>query len=236
MGAFCTATEDTVCLPCPKDHFTQFWNYLPKCLFCANFCDENEIVKEECSPVRNRVCECKEGYYRLGDFCVKNTRCPTGFGAKQIGTAHGNTECEKCAPGTFSAEVSAYAQCVNHTECARVVLKGTNWHDNICSNCTDLMHGGGAALLREVLPTFFEHSKQKLRKLRRFVRLLDVRRAENVHPARHVVLAHVNDWIKTAHEHQLANLPEILRQSNLDSDAEKIDRMLKQIQKAMTFC
>ncbi|ROL42092.1 Tumor necrosis factor receptor superfamily member 11B [Anabarilius grahami] len=83
MRAHCTASEDTVCSSCPKDHFTQFWNYLPKCLYCSTFCVENQYIKKECSPTNNRVCQCKEGYYWQADFCIKHTECPSGYGVQQ---------------------------------------------------------------------------------------------------------------------------------------------------------
>lgn len=85
MRAHCTATEDTVCSSCPKDHFTQFWNYLPKCLYCSTFCIKNQYIKKECSPTNNRVCQCKEGYYWQADFCIKYTECPSGYGVQQNG-------------------------------------------------------------------------------------------------------------------------------------------------------
>ncbi|XP_026881372.2 tumor necrosis factor receptor superfamily member 11B-like isoform X1 [Electrophorus electricus] len=237
MHAFCTATKDTVCLSCPTNHFTQFWNYLPKCLYCTNICNRNQIVKEQCSPTRNIVCECKEGYYRLHDFCVKHTQCPSGFGAKQIGTVHRNTECERCPRGTFSAVVSSCARCVNHTDCGQlpVLLRGKSWHDNVCTACTDLKDGKREALLRDVLQGFFSHAKLKMRKLSRFVQLLNHDgRPDRLQ--RFTLLLDVKSWIVTAHKHQLAKLPEILRISGLRGAKGKIDRILTQFEKAYRFC
>lgn len=85
MRAHCTPTRDTVCSPCPANHFTQYWNYLPNCLYCGTFCVENQHVKEECSPINNRVCECNDGYYWHADFCIKHTECPSGHGVEKKG-------------------------------------------------------------------------------------------------------------------------------------------------------
>lgn len=80
----CTRTLDTVCLPCPQEHFTQFWNFLPKCLYCS-VCEGDRVVREQCSAASNRVCECRDGYYGEDGFCVPHSRCPPGKGAKIIG-------------------------------------------------------------------------------------------------------------------------------------------------------
>ncbi|XP_026881373.2 tumor necrosis factor receptor superfamily member 11B-like isoform X2 [Electrophorus electricus] len=208
MHAFCTATKDTVCLSCPTNHFTQFWNYLPKCLYCTNICNRNQIVKEQCSPTRNIVC-----------------------------TVHRNTECERCPRGTFSAVVSSCARCVNHTDCGQlpVLLRGKSWHDNVCTACTDLKDGKREALLRDVLQGFFSHAKLKMRKLSRFVQLLNHDgRPDRLQ--RFTLLLDVKSWIVTAHKHQLAKLPEILRISGLRGAKGKIDRILTQFEKAYRFC
>ncbi|XP_026881374.2 tumor necrosis factor receptor superfamily member 6B-like isoform X3 [Electrophorus electricus] len=183
MHAFCTATKDTVCLSCPTNHFTQFWNYLPKC------------------------------------------------------TVHRNTECERCPRGTFSAVVSSCARCVNHTDCGQlpVLLRGKSWHDNVCTACTDLKDGKREALLRDVLQGFFSHAKLKMRKLSRFVQLLNHDgRPDRLQ--RFTLLLDVKSWIVTAHKHQLAKLPEILRISGLRGAKGKIDRILTQFEKAYRFC
>uniref|UniRef100_A0A3B4ZUY2 TNFR-Cys domain-containing protein n=1 Tax=Stegastes partitus TaxID=144197 RepID=A0A3B4ZUY2_9TELE len=65
-----SAATPTQCAPCGEDRFTALWNYLPRCLYCSNFCSDNEEVETECSPTTNRVCRCRQGFYRLDDFCV----------------------------------------------------------------------------------------------------------------------------------------------------------------------
>uniref|UniRef100_A0A671S981 Death domain-containing protein n=1 Tax=Sinocyclocheilus anshuiensis TaxID=1608454 RepID=A0A671S981_9TELE len=130
MSKHCTATEDTTCSPCPdsEDHFTQFWNYLPKLLYC------------KCSATNNRVCQCKEGYFWQANFCIKHSNVFNVF----RGTLHSDTKYERCARGTFSAVTSSTSPCVKHTECKSMdlhaVLRGTSWHDNIYSTCENLQN------------------------------------------------------------------------------------------------
>lgn len=171
MSAHCTPTRDTLCVPCPEEHFTQYWNFLPKCLYCSVFCVENQHVKEECTTKNNRVCECNDGYYWHADFCIQHSECPSGHGVQKkgisyvwhmlsmflfttevcstfvsAGTVHSNTKCARCPRGTFSGVTSSREPCVNHTDCASaglvVVMNGTSWHDNVCSTCQELNNDG----------------------------------------------------------------------------------------------
>uniref|UniRef100_A0A668TPY2 TNFR-Cys domain-containing protein n=1 Tax=Oreochromis aureus TaxID=47969 RepID=A0A668TPY2_OREAU len=73
MSAHCTATTRTQCQPCRDGHFTDLWNYLPRCLYCSNICTGNQEVETECSPTTNRICRCKEGFYLADDFCIRHT-------------------------------------------------------------------------------------------------------------------------------------------------------------------
>ncbi|KAK5862570.1 hypothetical protein PBY51_017952 [Eleginops maclovinus] len=85
MAAYCTPTKATVCAPCRSRHFTAFWNYLPKCLYCNNYCVENQEVETECTATTNRVCRCKEGFYMTNDFCWRHSECGPGHGIKTKG-------------------------------------------------------------------------------------------------------------------------------------------------------
>lgn len=89
MAAHCTATSPTKCAPCKDDHFTELWNYLPRCLYCNNFCYENQEVETECSATGNRVCRCKEGFYWSDDFCIRHSQCGPGHGVKTKGIYQG---------------------------------------------------------------------------------------------------------------------------------------------------
>uniref|UniRef100_A0A3Q4I760 TNFR-Cys domain-containing protein n=1 Tax=Neolamprologus brichardi TaxID=32507 RepID=A0A3Q4I760_NEOBR len=86
MSAHCTATTPTQCQPCKNGHFTDLWNYMPRCLYCNNLCTGNLEVETECSPTTNRICRCKEGFYSADDFCIRHTECGPGYGVQTKGT------------------------------------------------------------------------------------------------------------------------------------------------------
>lgn len=86
MSAHCTATTPTQCQSCKDGHFTDLWNYLPRCLYCNNLCTGNLEVETECSPTTNRICRCKEGFYSADDFCIRHTECGPGYGVQTKGT------------------------------------------------------------------------------------------------------------------------------------------------------
>ncbi|XP_044155188.1 tumor necrosis factor receptor superfamily member 6B isoform X1 [Bufo gargarizans] len=75
MAKHCSSESDTICLVCPEEHYTQYWNYLDKCRFCNVLCQEGEQVKHECNSTHNRVCECQPGYHHNGHYCVKDLQC-----------------------------------------------------------------------------------------------------------------------------------------------------------------
>ncbi|XP_072270429.1 tumor necrosis factor receptor superfamily member 6B [Pyxicephalus adspersus] len=70
----CTSTSKTKCQPCPEQHYTSYWNYVEKCRFCNVICEDREQIKHECNSTHNRICECKPGYRRDSDYCVRDCR------------------------------------------------------------------------------------------------------------------------------------------------------------------
>lgn len=85
MVAHCTPSMPTKCVPCGENHFTELWNYLPRCLYCSNFCYENQEVEKECSATSNRVCRCKGGFYWSSGFCFRHSECKPGMGVETEG-------------------------------------------------------------------------------------------------------------------------------------------------------
>ncbi|XP_010878718.2 tumor necrosis factor receptor superfamily member 6B-like [Esox lucius] len=214
MLKHCTSATPTVCKPCPPNHYTQYWNYLPRCLYCSTFCSENQRVKEECSSQNNRVCECEEGFHSYNGFCIRHKECPPGHGVKRRGTTETDTDCEKCPHGSFSRNFSSSAGCANHTNCASLgrkkVIRGTCWHDNICANsCEELKDGGGFQLIRTLLLDFFQFYKMGRSKLGKLVYRLT--RENGKPPNRRLLLNKLRDWFTDATEGQLRSLPKILR-------------------------
>ncbi|XP_056618658.1 tumor necrosis factor receptor superfamily member 6B-like [Triplophysa dalaica] len=228
MVEHCTPTRDTVCSPCPANHFTQYWNYLPNCLYCGIFCVENQHVKVECSPKNNRVCECNDGFFWHAEFCIKHTECPSGDGVHKKGTVHSDTVCERCPRGTFSAGASSSAKCVKHTDCESmglvVMLNGSRWHDNVCMTCQNIQKDGGLSILRDFLPQFFAHQKIRLSKLKRVVRNLGQRQQKRntVFSKRDFLLNFFSEWIKAASIDQLKGLPKTLHSNDMHKTAEKL--------------
>uniref|UniRef100_A0A8C6KY91 TNFR-Cys domain-containing protein n=1 Tax=Nothobranchius furzeri TaxID=105023 RepID=A0A8C6KY91_NOTFU len=142
--AHCTATTPTQCAPCRENHFTALWNYLPRCLYCNHICIQNQEVETECSPVSNRVCRCKPGYYLMDDFCDKHSECGLGYGVQTAGTHQKDTVCEKCPSGYFSNSSSQLDSCMKHQECGNgqlVLLAGSAYHDTVCGLLTSLQDG-----------------------------------------------------------------------------------------------
>ncbi|XP_036435549.1 tumor necrosis factor receptor superfamily member 6B-like [Colossoma macropomum] len=233
MRAPCTRSRPTECLPCPSGQYTQYWNYLHRCLPCRAPCDHNQRERHECTPTTDRECECVPGYHWRADRCARHTRCSPGFGAIRTGTTHTDTECERCPQGTFSEGNSEYAKCKPHTGCSGSLFKvfrGTSWHDDVCVSCSQLRDGGGIALLQGILPTFFT---QKLRngKLKRFVRLLETQKRQwRSGSSKQDLLYRLNEWTQRAQDHQLWKLPEMLENLQLHNIAKKLRKMLKDFQ------
>nr|XP_055065418.1 tumor necrosis factor receptor superfamily member 11B-like [Misgurnus anguillicaudatus] len=235
MSAHCTPTRDTVCTPCPEEHFTQYWNFIPKCLYCSVFCVENQHVKEECTPKNNRVCECNDGYFWHADFCIQHSECPSGHGVQKKGTVQCDTKCAKCPRGTFSGVTSSSEPCINHTDCASagrvVVLNGTSWHDNVCSTCQELNNDGGLSILKDFLPRFFAHQKMRLSKLKMIVRYLCPRRERHsIHSSKKtLLLSFISECINDASIDQLKELPKLLKSKGMHHVAEKLSKIFKKL-------
>ncbi|XP_062847658.1 tumor necrosis factor receptor superfamily member 11B-like [Trichomycterus rosablanca] len=229
----CTDTEETKCAPCPKNHFTEFWNYLPKCLYCSNFCTDKLMVEQECSATQNRVCRCKEGYYWQHYFCSKHTQCMPGFGAKIIGDAHRDTQCEVCPSGTFSAHTSSSAQCLNHTDCGKllITLPGRTWHDNICVSCADLKNEGYIKIFRRIIPVFFTQKHVPQRKLRAAFLPNGQNYQQRSLNTRSSTFKYIATWTEKASHDQLKQLPAMLQRSGCTYAAQRLKRMLTRLEK-----
>ncbi|KAL7886767.1 hypothetical protein AOLI_G00044880 [Acnodon oligacanthus] len=230
MRGPCTRSQSTECLPCPSGQYTQYWNYLHRCLPCRAPCEHNQRERHECTPTSDRECECAPDHYWRADQCVTHKRCGPGFGVKRTGTTHTDTECDRCPPGTFSEGNSTYAKCKPHTGCSGSLFKvfrGTSWHDDMCVSCNQLRNGGGIALLQRILPMFFT---QKLRngKLKRLVHLFETQEKQRRSGfSKRDMLYRLNEWTQRAQDHQLWELPAKLESLQLHNIAKKLRRMLK---------
>ncbi|KAF3691714.1 Tumor necrosis factor receptor superfamily member 11B [Channa argus] len=232
--AHCTGTTPTQCAPCKSDQFTALWNYLPRCLYCSTFCTENQEVETECSPVNDRVCRCKEGFYWAEDFCARHSECGPGHGVELRGTSHTNTVCHRCAEGYFSNSSSALETCVKHQECPSgqiALLQGSVYGDTLCGSCEDLAKDGEA--LRTFLSGFFSVHRMRVGKMRKFV-------TRHIHKSvrkeRDLLRNEISAWLALASVEQLGKLPQMLETSQLDSMAHKLDKRLRWIEQQSPNC
>ncbi|XP_070767465.1 tumor necrosis factor receptor superfamily member 6B-like [Enoplosus armatus] len=234
MAEHCTATTPTECEPCSEDHFTEYYNYLPRCLYCSNFCFDNKQVEKECTAVSNRVCRCKEGYYMTGDYCMKHSECEPGHGVHTKGTPQTDTVCEKCSEGSFSSSSSALDSCVNHQECASgeiVLLPGSIYKDAVCGTCEDLANGGETH--RTFLAELFSRPLQRKRlpKMKKFVRHIHKSGEERRTSGRRgPLLRQIREWLAQAPVEELNKLPQMLRAAQLSSMVENLEKTLNEIE------
>ncbi|XP_061486205.1 tumor necrosis factor receptor superfamily member 6B [Rhineura floridana] len=135
----CTKDTLTICKPCPDLHYTRYWNYLNRCLYCNIFCNSLEEESQACNGTHNRACQCKAGYYSDSDFCIKHSNCPLGTGVTQLGNPQEDTKCAPCPQGTFSCSFSSTDPCQSHQNCSaqglEVNVPGNQFHDTICTPC-----------------------------------------------------------------------------------------------------
>ncbi|XP_061574269.1 tumor necrosis factor receptor superfamily member 6B-like isoform X2 [Cololabis saira] len=244
MVAHCTANTRTKCQPCKSDHFTELWNYLPRCLYCNNFCSHTQEVETECSPVNNRVCRCVQGYYLMDDFCIRQSECGAGYGVQSKGTSKEDTVCEKCSDGFFSNSSSAVDSCVKHQECAGgelALLPGSNLHDTVCGTCKDLENGGET--LRTFLAAFFSAHRMGVRKMKRFVARnmysSDEERGDedaSLTEQRGPLLGQIRAWLADAPVEKLRRIPQMLRAVQVNSMADKLDKRFSEIQEQSLDC
>ncbi|XP_077383099.1 uncharacterized protein LOC144022285 [Festucalex cinctus] len=247
MSAHCTAAAQTQCAPCRDGHFTELWNFLPKCLYCNEFCTGDKVVDTECAPRNNRACRCKEGFYMTEDYCNKHSECAHGYGVLTRGTFQNDTVCQKCSAGFFSASSSAVETCGNHKQCVNgqlVLLNGTASHDTTCGLCEELANGG--ELLRTFLLRFISMHRMRSGKTRRFFNRNIDYSGEERHTMTRSSLAHhqrrrrrlhsIRIWLQRTPKEQLTKLPHVLRAFQLVSMADKLNERLKEIEGQESNC
>ncbi|XP_027865033.1 tumor necrosis factor receptor superfamily member 6B-like [Xiphophorus couchianus] len=244
LTAHCTAAKDTQCAPCQTGHYTELWNYLNRCLYCNNFCSQNQEVEIECSPITNRVCRCKAGFYMMEDFCVRHTECGPGHGVQAIGTPTEDTVCEKCQKGYFSSSSSASNQCVKHQACLGeqvILLRGSAFHDTVCGTCQSLANGGDD--LRAVLSASFTGSRIPRRDLKRLIHKIIHKNQEDdctgdsaLPKQRGPLVDVIRAWLAQASAEQLKMLAKSMRDSQFSSIGTKLESILDEIKQQDPTC
>ncbi|XP_042363022.1 tumor necrosis factor receptor superfamily member 6B-like isoform X2 [Plectropomus leopardus] len=238
----CTADKKSVCAACPTGSFTELWNYIGKCLRCG-ICDQYQVVKTPCSAKSDCQCECKPGYYykKKYEMCTRHSECPYGQGVLTKGTPDEDTVCQSCPNGTFSNTVSAVHNCTLHKSCEaagqELVLRGSTWHDSLCTSCEELKSKDGGDYLKEILPAFFVHQKINIRRLRRIVHKLpseDNRRQAATSGLNLSELhARIDSWVASATAEQVRQLPEVVTKTGANSAGERLKHKLQRIDSNM---
>ncbi|XP_039675752.1 tumor necrosis factor receptor superfamily member 6B-like isoform X2 [Perca fluviatilis] len=236
MRASCTATQKTRCATCPPGSFTELWNYIGKCLRCG-VCGHNEVEKTVCTADRNCQCQCKQGYHNKYDMCVRHSECPSGQQPLTKGTPDEDTVCQICPDGSYSDTTSALQNCTLHRSCnapgLKLVLKGSIWHDSVCTSCEELKSRDGGDYLKEIIPAFFVHHKMTLRRLRQVVHKLPSEDGKKQAGASGLNLselhARINTWVASASANQIRQLPEILAKTGANGASERLKSKLQRI-------
>ncbi|XP_036891280.1 tumor necrosis factor receptor superfamily member 11A isoform X2 [Sturnira hondurensis] len=141
MSSKCTATADSVCLPCGRDEYLDTWNEEEKCLL-HKVCDTGKALVAVVPGNRTapRRCACTAGYHWSEDCdcCRRNAECAPGFGARHPVRLNRDTVCEPCLVGYFSDALSSTEKCKPWTNCTRLgateARHGTDKSDVVCSS------------------------------------------------------------------------------------------------------
>ncbi|KAK5854602.1 hypothetical protein PBY51_004782 [Eleginops maclovinus] len=247
LRARCTATQKSVCSPCPSGSYTELWNYIGRCLRCGA-CGHFEEVKTPCTAERDCQCQCAQGYYyqRNNEMCFRHKECRSGQEVLTKGTADEDTVCHNCPTDTYSNTYSSVYNCSQHKSCnaegLKLVLKGSAWHDSVCTNCEELNSKDGGDYLKEILPAFFVHHNIPTRRLRRIAHKLPTKDGKKqvvsgLDPSE--LHSRINSWVASATASQIRQLPDILKKTGVNCDdrlvskLQKIDSNLQQISCAM---
>ncbi|KAG8521140.1 Tumor necrosis factor receptor superfamily member 11A [Galemys pyrenaicus] len=141
MSSKCTATSESVCVPCGPDEYLDTWNEEDKCLL-HKVCDTGKalVAVEPGNRTAPRRCACTFGYHwsRDCDCCRRNTECAPGFGAQHPVQLDKDTVCQPCLAGYFSDALSSTEKCKPWTNCTAlggtITHPGTEKSDVICSS------------------------------------------------------------------------------------------------------
>ncbi|XP_059749781.1 tumor necrosis factor receptor superfamily member 11A [Balaenoptera ricei] len=141
LSSKCTATSESVCLPCGPDEYLDTWNEEDKCLL-HKVCDTGKalVAVEPGNRTAPRRCACTAGYHWSEDCrcCRRNAECAPGFGARLPVQLNKDTVCEPCLTGYFSDASSSTEKCKPWTNCTILgeteALHGTDKSDVVCSS------------------------------------------------------------------------------------------------------
>uniref|UniRef100_A0A671FBI6 Tumor necrosis factor receptor superfamily member 5 n=1 Tax=Rhinolophus ferrumequinum TaxID=59479 RepID=A0A671FBI6_RHIFE len=141
MSSKCTATSESICLPCGPDEYLDTWNEEDKCLL-HKVCDTGKalVAVEPGNRTAQRRCACIAGYHWSEDCecCRRNAECAPGFGAQHPVQLNKDTMCTPCLVGYFSDTFSSTEKCKPWTNCTILgeteARHGTDKSDVVCSS------------------------------------------------------------------------------------------------------
>uniref|UniRef100_A0A8C9TL27 TNFR-Cys domain-containing protein n=1 Tax=Scleropages formosus TaxID=113540 RepID=A0A8C9TL27_SCLFO len=137
----CTASDMTLCRPCPESTFTDKPHGRRICNPCTT-CNHGLGLKtvKECKPFSDAVCGVLEGNYCTDPYkggcraAQKHTTCKPGHFIKHPGTDSKDTVCESCPENSYSNGSST--SCTPHTDCESegrpTVKTGDSVSDSVC--------------------------------------------------------------------------------------------------------
>ncbi|XP_032366329.1 tumor necrosis factor receptor superfamily member 6B, partial [Etheostoma spectabile] len=168
----------------------------------------------------------------------RHSECPSGQQTLTTGRPDEDTVCQTCPDGSYSTTVSAVQNCTLHRGCEaaglRLVLKGSTWHDSVCTSCEELKSRDSGDYLKEIIPAFFIHHKMNARRLRQVVHNLpseDGKRQGGASGLNQSELhARINSWVASASANQIRQLPGILTQTGATGVAERLHNKLQRIE------
>ncbi|XP_033984049.1 tumor necrosis factor receptor superfamily member 16 [Trematomus bernacchii] len=131
--------EDTKCTPsCPKGTFFSSDGLSP-CIPCTK-CPSGIPTHASCSGTQDTQCKCRIGYFFLSQhgLCAPCSKCTrAGEGVTRECGPQGDTQCQICAPGTFSEERISTKPCNTCTQCSDIEVEIRSCMPNSDTLCMD---------------------------------------------------------------------------------------------------
>ncbi|XP_046726734.1 tumor necrosis factor receptor superfamily member 14-like isoform X2 [Silurus meridionalis] len=103
----CIGDYSTICAPCTKGTFMNVRNRLYTCFLCKT-CDRGLYILQNCSTIKDTVCEVLDGYYCVQhsdgecSLAMKHSECKPGEQIITPGNKSSDTVCEACPLGFYS--------------------------------------------------------------------------------------------------------------------------------------
>ncbi|KAF7652202.1 hypothetical protein LDENG_00099690, partial [Lucifuga dentata] len=151
-------------------------------------------------------------------------------------TADTDTVCQACPNRSYSDVSSAVQNCTLHRSCSaaglQLLLRGSSWHDSICSACEQRAARNGTDYLKEILPAFFVHQNMAMKRLRRLAHKLLSEGGSKANTSglhRTDLYAQINAWLSSAGPENIRKLLDTLKEIGANDAPKKLERKLQHI-------